>query len=104
MLLFLTLCFLPDFYDSFGTDYAAYTYQGYEILKGKVPYIDFFDHKFPLFFYYLALMQKLFGSSWIMLKLISVITYLISAASFVFLANYAFANKNVRKIYVFCRS
>jgi len=84
---FLALFFAPDFYISFGTDYGVYLNIGNQITKGFIPYQDIWDHKFPLFSYFLALLQVLFGSNWLSLKLFIVITYIISAICFVFFSN-----------------
>jgi 4-amino-4-deoxy-L-arabinose transferase-like glycosyltransferase len=46
-------------------DYAIFQYSGKAILQGKLPYVDFFDHKPPAMFYLNALALFLFkGSRW----------------------------------------
>lgn len=76
----------PDFIISYGSDYNVYVNNAYEIRGGKIPYRDFFDHKLPLFYYYLASLQELLGNAWISSKMILVITYLFSAAAFYLLS------------------
>ena len=44
-------------------DYAIFSYIGQQILRGKIPYTDLWDHKPPLIFYMNALGLKLAGGS-----------------------------------------
>jgi hypothetical protein len=48
--LLLSLQFCPPF-NQLGDDREFFQYTGMAILKGQVPYRDFFDHKPPLFFF-----------------------------------------------------
>jgi hypothetical protein len=48
--LMLSLQFLPPF-DRLYDDREFFQYTGMAILKGQIPYRDFFDHKPPLFFF-----------------------------------------------------
>ena len=78
----ILIMFAPDLFVSFGTDYSGYVSNGFAIVNGKVPYLDFFHHKLPLFDYYLALLISIFGKNWIELKLFLILTYLLSGFSF----------------------
>jgi hypothetical protein len=59
---------LPDFWMPSGTDYGVYFNAGRLILKGQTPYKDFWDHKTPGIYLYLAVWQYLFGSGWFSAK------------------------------------
>ncbi len=45
----------------FERDEGAYSYYGQLVLEGKIPYIDFYDQKFPGIFYFYALIVFIFG-------------------------------------------
>ena len=54
--LILMLAFIPirkNYYPSH--DYGIFAYFGQQILKGKIPYVNMWDHKPPLIFYFNAL-------------------------------------------------
>ena len=55
----------PDYQPYLNRDSGVFHYIGWEILRGKIPYIDIWDHKPPLIFFINAfglLLSK--GSSW----------------------------------------
>lgn len=45
----------------FERDEGVYSYYGHLLLKGKIPYKDFYEQKFPGIFYFYAAMIKIFG-------------------------------------------
>jgi hypothetical protein len=45
----------------FERDEGAYAYLGKQVLLGKIPYVDFFELKFPFMYYSYALLVSLFG-------------------------------------------
>jgi hypothetical protein len=47
----------------FERDEGAYGYYGKLLLHGKIPYIDFYEQKFPGIFYFYALMVGIFGDT-----------------------------------------
>jgi hypothetical protein len=47
----------------FERDEGAYGYYGKLLLEGKVPYVDFYEQKFPGIFYFYATMVGLFGDT-----------------------------------------
>jgi len=47
----------------FERDEGSYAYLGQQVLNGKVPYVDFFERKFPVIFYAYAAIVALFGYS-----------------------------------------
>jgi hypothetical protein len=47
----------------FERDEGIYCYMGKLLLEGKVPYVDFYEIKFPGLFYFYAFIIKLFGDS-----------------------------------------
>ena len=60
--LLLSLCFCPPF-DAVLDDREIFKYAGMAILRGQVPYRDFFDHKPPLIFFINAA-GLLMGGAW----------------------------------------
>ena len=69
-LAFLSCCLLLFFYVryrhvniAFERDEGEYTYAAQEILRGKLPYKDFYNMKTPLVYYTLAFWFRLFGDS-----------------------------------------
>ena len=56
-------------------DYAIFAYFGQQILRGKMPYRDLWDHKPPLIFYFDALGLKLTGGSLVGIWLLEVILF-----------------------------
>ncbi|HEY4110009.1 hypothetical protein [Puia sp.] len=59
----LSLCYCPPF-DAMFDDREVFSYGGMAILKGLVPYRDFFDHKPPGIFFINAAGQLLGGGLW----------------------------------------
>jgi len=47
----------------FERDEGAYGYYGARLLEGKIPYIDFYEQKFPGIFYFYAFMVAVFGDT-----------------------------------------
>lgn len=84
---FVAILVLPDFWMYGGSDYGGYFNKGRLIANGQLPYIDFWDHKNPLYYSLLGLWQLVFGSSWWSAKAALVPTYGLFALS----------------IYVFCK-
>ena len=69
---------------AFERDEGEYAYAAQEILRGKIPYKDFYNMKTPLVYYSFALLFKLFGDSVHTVKISLLFVNLISAF-FIFL-------------------
>jgi hypothetical protein len=54
---------MPLYRDIFGGDTGVFLYVGQQILEGKIPYRDIWDHKAPLIYYINALALLLGGGS-----------------------------------------
>ena len=70
----------------FERDEGIYAYNGIKVLEGKVPYVDFYEQKFPGIFYFFALMVAIFGQTveglhmgWTVLNLISIFLIYLAA-------------------------
>lgn len=83
---------LPDFWMPPGTDYGVYFNAGRLILKGLAPYRDFWDHKTPGIYLYLALWQHVFGSGWFSAKAALIPVYFLWGLS-IFILNEALFNR-----------
>ncbi len=46
-----------------GRDNGIFAYTGWAMLRGQVPYINFWEHKTPLIFFIYAAIMKLFGAT-----------------------------------------
>lgn len=62
----------------FERDEGAYAYLGKQVLLGKIPYVDFFELKFPFMYYSYALLVSLFGYSLIGLHMAFLVVNLFS--------------------------
>jgi hypothetical protein len=73
--LLLSLCYCPPF-DRLTDDREIFRYAGMAILRGQVPYRDFFDHKPPLIFFFNAAGLFIGGAwgLWILSALLSLLT------------------------------
>ncbi len=69
---------------AFERDEGEYTYAAQEILRGKIPYKDFYNMKTPLVYYSLAFLFRLFGDSVHTVK-ISLLCINLLSAFFIFL-------------------
>lgn len=70
VIIFLSVIILiiPDLFLYPGADYGVYSNGAQLINRGAVLYSDYWDHKGPGIYIYLALWQRIFGSSWWSLK------------------------------------
>lgn len=66
--LFVIILTVPDFFLYPGADYGVYSYGAHIINKGGSLYKDFWDHKGPGIYGYLAMWQIIFGSNWWSIK------------------------------------
>ena len=64
-------------------DEGEYAYAGWQILRGALPYADFYNMKFPGVYYFYALIFKLFGTHIIAVRL-SVMALNLSSGFFVY--------------------
>ncbi len=71
---------------AFERDEGEYTYAAQEILRGKIPYKDFYNMKTPLVYYALAFLFRLFGDSVHTVK-ISLLCINLISAFFIFLTS-----------------
>ncbi len=71
-----------DFPQPMGRDSSAFAYAGISLLKGKVPYKDFWDHKTPGIFFLDALVFLLFPDTPSSLHIFGVVYGLASAYAF----------------------
>jgi len=68
VVLVVSILVIPDFFMYSGTDYGVYFNNGRLLSQGQIPYKDFWDHKTPGIYIYLALWQLIFGSGWFSAK------------------------------------
>lgn len=74
--LLLSLCFIPPF-DLMLDDREIFKYAGMAIVRGEVPYRDFFDHKPPLIFFINAA-GMLLGGAWGLWTINTLLSLLVS--------------------------
>lgn len=78
------LMIFPDFFMYSGTDYGVYFNNGRLISEGKLPYRDFWDHKTPGMYWYLAAWQFFFGTGWYSAKVALIPVYSLLGISIFF--------------------
>ena len=74
-LLYLQHAFQYFMYD----DEGSYAYAAWRVSLGEVPYRDFLTPQMPVFLYWGGLLVRLFGRSWVVLRLASMAAMLITA-------------------------
>ncbi len=70
---------IPYFDLPLNRDAGTFLYAGQEILRGKLPYIDFVDNKPPMSYFFAAALIYLFGNSIFFMRLFVLITIIVSA-------------------------
>ncbi len=75
---------------AFERDEGEYTYAAQQILRGKIPYLDFYNMKLPGIYYFFALVFSMFYDNYVTVKITLLLVNLINAFMI-----YQIAKKNV---------
>lgn len=70
---------MPFFDLPINRDTGTFLFAGQEILRGRLPYIDFVDHKPPVSYFFAASLIYLFGDSIFIIRIFVLVTVILSA-------------------------